>query len=631
MGTIFAVRGADWLSNRLVLVIGAMFVLLGAATPLLAQEPPPDLPPAVQEERGNLERNGFALYVLPGLQAGQTLSVYAEAISGSLDPFAAVIPAGVAPDALRDEFVTRVQAELDAGRDPVQALPAIADEVFLAWNDEGGGNGAAALSFSVPTSGDYQVYIGSTPLLESFGSYRILFGLDAPEVLSGQAAPTGAIIAQRDRSLRQEQRVQLIESQIDADLRDRVFELGPIDAGQTLSVHVATTSENLRPIVTLETFRGRAIASANLSAEEIATSLQFTFPTDGSDTMLRVQAGTASGGAFRMLIGLDAPEVLSGAAEERGLPLVTNPIPVYVGVRIDQITSVDQTAENFGAVVDLRMEWSDPALAFDANDCRCLNRSFAGDDFLDFLDEQGVQQWPAFTMFNQQGRRDSQGALVNVNVNGEVIYVDRFSVTLQAPDFDFRLYPLDTQLFYVRVRQEFPADYYVFRALDGFSGFGTQLGEEEWIFNDFEVFVDELDRRSRFNFAFDANRHLTYYTARIFIPLGLILIVSWIIFFLRDYGRRVEVSSGNLLLLIAFNFTISSDLPRLGYLTLLDSLLISAFITTSLALLVNVYLRRLEIAGKRERAEKIDPFVLWLYPLSYLIAFAIPFLITQSI
>lgn len=64
--------------------------------------------------------------------------------------------------------------------------------------------------------------------------------------------------------------------------------------------------------------------------------------------------------------------------------------------------------------------------------------------------------------------------------------------------------------------------------------------------------------------------------------------------------------------------------------TLLDAILISAFVTTSLALLVNVYLRRLEIAGKRERAEKIDPYVLALYPLAYLVAFAVPFLITLA-
>ena len=42
-----------------------------------------------------------------------------------------------------------------------------------------------------------------------------------------------------------------------------------------------------------------------------------------------------------------------------------NPLQVGIGIKIDQITSVDQKAENYGAVIVLRAEWIDPALAFD--------------------------------------------------------------------------------------------------------------------------------------------------------------------------------------------------------------------------------------------------------------------------
>lgn len=89
---------------------------------------------------------------------------------------------------------------------------------------------------------------------------------------------------------------------------------------------------------------------------------------------------------------------------------------------------------------------------------------------------------------------------------------------------------------------------------------------------------------------------------------------------MRDYGKPVDVTSGNPLLFIAFNLTISGELPGLGYLTFLDVILISIFVVTSLVIIFNIVLKRLETRDREATVKRIDSFAVWIYPLAHIAA-----------
>ncbi len=566
------------------------------------------------------------VYRLSNLQQGQRLFVRVDGTSGNFDPFVGVAPADLDLPTLRGRFIAETEHANVTGGDPLQVISRLAEEFLLAWDDDSGPGFSAAFEWRVPVSGDYKLLLTSTPVRKTFGDYRLLVGLDAPQVLSGKADPIGRINIALDVTASPPRlSVEEITGTLTAEQTATLVELDDVRATDTLYAFVEATSGDLTPILRLEDFSGKQLRADSISDQQVNAALEYTFQEAGH-YRLRISScceeGTRTKGDYRLLVGINAPEVMTGKAAPTGSPLIKKPTEVRVGIKLQQITSVDQKAENFGVVADLRLEWTDPKLAFSPDTCQCESKLFTIDGFFKFAQGQGIK-WPEFNYFNQQGKSFFQSQFVTVYPDGRTTLDERVSATMQAPEFDFRVFPFDTQQFYIHLVCALPEESFTYADLEGFSALGRQLGEEEWIVGEFETTIDSLDGRSRFSFGFESHRHLTYYVFRIFMPIMIIVLVSWVTFFIRDYGKRIDVASANLLLFIAFNFTISNDLPRLGYLTLLDTILVSTFAITGLVILINVYLRRLEMAGETARIYRVDRFIIWAYPFSYVIAFVV--------
>ncbi len=597
-------------------------LLLGLAAPVFAQAEG-----QIETIDGRVQPGNPVWITVPDLEPGQKLYVYVETTSGNLDPFIALADVALDRAALEETFNQQVLQSIVLGEDPLEVVPQVADEFFLAWDDDDGEGYAAAFEYIISGKGDHQLLLISSPFNASSGDFRLTVGIDAPQVLTGTAGPTGDTIVevQRDSTLTAPS-IQEVGGILE-DTRSSFHGLNDLKAGDTVYAFIETTSGDLAPILQLVDFGGKTLASGNFEGSAQQAILQYTFAEDARNYVIRINRGTAgidelTSGDYRLQVGVNAPEVLTGTALVNSLALLKAPIDVKVGIQMDQITGVDQKSENFGVAASLRMDWTDPRYAFSPDECDCEFKTLTGSAFTSFISNNGLT-WPEFILFNQQGRRDTQSQVVVIRPDGTTIYFERFSATLQAPDFDFTLFPFDKQKFFIRVESVFPQSFYQFSENPEYTGLGDQLGEEEWVILDTWTVAEHVTGNARFSFGFEANRHLIFYIVRIFTPILVIIIVSWFTFFLKDYSKRVDVASANLLLFIAFNFTISGDLPKLGYLTFLDVVLVSTFVVTALVVIFNVWLKRLEVANKESVAQTLDKYSIWLYPLLYFGAIAV--------
>ena len=90
---------------------------------------------------------------------------------------------------------------------------------------------------------------------------------------------------------------------------------------------------------------------------------------------------------------------------------------------------------------------------------------------------------------------------------------------------------------------------------------------------------------------FNIERLTSYYIYKIILPIIFILAISWSVFWVRgsQIDAKVNVTIVCLLALIAYNFIIDEDLPKLPYLTFLDAFILLSYFFTGIATVLCVY------------------------------------------
>ena len=294
------------------------------------------------------------------------------------------------------------------------------------------------------------------------------------------------------------------------------------------------------------------------------------------------------------------------------------PVEVAVGLYITNFVAIDETRESFEVGGYLTAKWLDPRLALPADQADApATRTFRMD-----------RLWtPSIESANSISHKTSQ-SLLTADRNGMVTYIERFDANL-SNDFVLRKFPFDTQDLRFQFHPFISAASEIRFAPQPLPSTGispeqhTELAA--WHIQDIryrtEKVVEDRDIPPTSGGDFDivVTRRSGFYVWKIFVPLLMLtmipMVVFWIDVSLFDWVLKIPMTM--LLSMVAFEFTIARDLPRVGYLTFLDAVFLASFTFCFLCIFEIAAVFLLQQHGKRPLAARVHRQGRWAYPLAY--------------
>jgi hypothetical protein len=238
--------------------------------------------------------------------------------------------------------------------------------------------------------------------------------------------------------------------------------------------------------------------------------------------------------------------------------------------------------------------------------------------------------WPALHAVNGVGGYDRGILRMIVQADGTTTNRTRLRMTLRAP-LDFREFPFDRQVLPVHVESVTePAARLSLSAAEDFAGFADGFAMPEWRLAGMRIDhavgerVQERQDYERVTFSITVERLAGYYVWKIMLPMAIIVMISWIVFWMTDetLGRRAGVSATGMLTVIAYQFVVAGSLPRFPYLTVMDRIALVSLMSIAATMGVNL------LASRRQPEERLrlDRSCRVLFPLAFAAALTLALL-----
>lgn len=298
------------------------------------------------------------------------------------------------------------------------------------------------------------------------------------------------------------------------------------------------------------------------------------------------------------------------------------PTQISVAVWFVDISSIDSAQQSLTADVFIVLRWKDPRLAHTGGG----------------LAHHALDQiWnPRVVIVNETNSISHRlPESVEAETDGTVVYRQRF-VGSFTQSLHLKSFPFDRQTFRVQLSAVnyspnevsfVPDQKWLHAGIKQAGGISPSITLTDWTVEkwDLKPLVYALApglENSGYVFEFTASRNVQHYILKVILPLVLIVMMSWSVFWIDPItsSSQISIAVTSMLTLIAYRFAVDSQLPRLPYMTRLDAFFLTSTLLVFFSLIEVLVTTILDNDQQTERAKKIDRYCRAIFPVIFAIA-----------
>lgn len=235
---------------------------------------------------------------------------------------------------------------------------------------------------------------------------------------------------------------------------------------------------------------------------------------------------------------------------------------------------------------------------------------------------------PVIEFINVLGRREIANKRVTISETNHIEYNERFTTSFTT-EMDFRQFPFDKQRFRV-LMEPFTYDQseliitkaQVFPAELGFAldGAWRQLALPQAIISSQTYAHLSANNEPDVNFSrltidLEVARKSNFYIWQFILPLTLIIIASWAVFWISGFSERLGTSFTLMLTVVAYNFYTGNLLPHLPYTTLIERMVVFSYVSIFAGILLIVINRVRH--PENSNNTKLIKSCRWIFPVGF--------------